>query len=386
MNSIQEALRELRAEQLVEDLANKSSFNIAESYEMQLVEAKKSRHENTLRDLWDQVYCSLTDGGYNNTYKALGKLNGKGKYDVAEVGGSDIRPGFDTIVVTNPNTDAAEEVAKIYGLEYRIVPGKRIYIYVPEGAPVNTDLLTPAWRDAFVNNTKAPTGNDVDEESEDLDVEDIESDDIDENLDEDVASSMPVTILPHDEVYRYIENVPEVTGNRPPFFFPVGYIRELGSEIPSKFRGGRGSEENPNVRIFKCSEMTVFTGTDYESLGVTKAYRKETGKERSGERTGFSFGGDTAIVDRIGISAKGEEQLQCYIRRGTKPRVKYFISLNDEDLREASKEEVAQYLTRAQADRILKNVEVTDATEKAKVVRLKLSSIYRIGNLGHSVM
>lgn len=400
MNSIQEALRELRAEQLVEDLANKSDSNIAESYEMQLVEAKKSRHENTLRDLWDQVYCSLTDGGYNNTYKALGKLNGKGKYDVAEVGGSDIRPGFDTIVVTNPETDAAEEVAKIYGLEYRIVPGKRIYIYVPEGAPVNTDLLTPAWRDAFVNNTKAPTGNDVDEESEDLDVEDLEvedseeldiedfeaDDDIDENLDEDVASSMPVTILPHDEVYNYIENVPEATADRPPFFFPVGYIKELGSEIPSKFRGGRGSDGNPNVRIFKCSEMTVYTGADYENLKATKAYRKETGKERSGERTGFSFGGDTAIVDRIGISARGEEQLQCYVRKGTKPRVKYFISLDDEDLREASREEVAEYLTPAQANRVLGNVEVADGPEGAKVVRLKLSGIYRIGNLGHSVM
>ena len=468
MNSIQEALRELRAEPLVEDLVDKTSSTITESYEMQLVEAKKSRHENTLRDLWDQVYCSLTDGGYNNTYKALGKLNGKGKYDVAEVGGSDIRPGFDTIVVTNPNTDAAEEVAKVYGLEYRIVPGKRIYIYVPEGAPVNTDLLTPAWRDAFVNNTKAPAGSeeDIDEGVdrnataipapydkyfEIVDPSEIEfeegmyaiGDEIEDNaglhilaylcakpefadsfdsdaflvddeqnpvvqiggqnnvlpiyvddlktifsdeLTEDVASSMPVTILPHDEVYNYIENVPEATADRPPFFFPVGYIKELGSEIPSKFRGGRGSEGNPNVRIFKCSEMTVYTGADYENLKATKAYRKETGKERSGERTGFSFGGDTAIVDRIGISARGEEQLQCYVRKGTKPRVKYFISLDDEDLREASREEVAEYLTPAQANRVLGNVEVADGPEGAKVVRLKLSGIYRIGNLGHSVM
>ena len=207
-------------------------------------------------------------------------------------------------------------------------------------------------------------------------------------LREDVESSMPVAILPHNEVKEYIENIPEVTGNRPPFFFPVGYIKELNFEIPAKFKGGRGSEGEPRVRIFKCSEMTVYTGADYESLGATKVMRRETGRERSGERTGFSFDNDNAVANRIGVSARGEEQLQCYIKKGTQPKVKYFISLDDEDLREASRQEVAQYLTPAQANQILNGRVAPENPREAgqPVVRLKLSGIYRIGNLGSSVM
>lgn len=362
MNSIQEALRQLRSDSLTEDFGQDIVEN---SYEMQLVEAKKSRHANTLLDLWDQVYCSLTDGGYNNTYKALGKLNGKGKYDVAEVGGSDIRPGFDTIVVTNPNTDAAEEVAKVYGLEYRIVPGKRIYIYVPEGAPVNTDLLTPAWRDAFVNNTKAPKGSE---------------DDTDESIDEDFDSSLPVQPLPHDVVYDFIENVPVAGDRRPPVFFPVGYMREVAPQ--AKFRGGRGSEGNPVVRIIKCSEMTVWTGSSYESHQAVKDMRKATGKERTGNRTGFSFSGENSIVNKIGISSRGEEQLQCTIKNGTKPKAKYFISIDGGDFYVVDKNEVAQYLTPANADALLNGREV----QGDRTMTLKLSNIYRIGPNGNSVM
>lgn len=348
MNTIQEALRAL---------------NISEAT---AVATKKRRRVRAFTDLWDQVYCSLTDGGADSAYSALGVLNGANKYEVDEVGTSDIRPGYNTIVISNPDNAWALHIADVYGLETK-VSKYGTYIYVPENAPVNTEVI-----DKYRSGADAAE----DDMAEDLEVE----------LTEDVASSMPVSVLSHDEVYRYIENIPEATPERPPVFFQVGYIKELGSEILAKFRGGRGSEDNPTVRIFKCSEMTVYTGADYESLKATKAFRKETGKERSGEKTGFSFSGDTAIVDKIGISAKGEEQLQCYVRKGTKSKSKYFISLNDEDLREASRQEVAEYLTPAQAHRLLDGADVAAGPEGAKVVRLKLSGIYKIGNLGQSVM
>lgn len=340
MNAIQEALREL------------NRFN----------EAKKTRKVRAFDDLWDQVYCSLTDGGADSAYAALGDLNGKALYDVYDITGSDVRPGFDTIIVNSANSEPAVKVAEIYGLESKVIPGRAVYIYVPEGAPVRADLLA--------KNRKA---DDVDEAIDD------------EIIDEDFDPSLPVQPLAHDIVYDYIVNVPVATATRPPVFFSVGYMREFNKEIPAKFRGGRGSEEQPSVRIVKCSEMTVYTGADYENLEATKDMRKETGKERSGERTGFNFAGDNAVANKIGLSASGEEQLQCYIKRGTQPKVKYFISVNGEDFRATDKEEVAQYLTGAQAA-VLLNGREDRAEGGAKIVRLKLSNIYKIGRAGASVM
>lgn len=339
MNAIQEALREL------------NRFN----------EAKKTRKVRAFDDLWDQVYCSLTDGGADSAYKALGDLNGKALYDVYDITGSDVRPGFDTIIVNSSNTDPAVKVAEVYGLETKVIPGRAVYIYVPEGAPVRDDLLA-----------KNRKNDDVDEDIEDI-------------IEEDFDASLPVQPLPHDVVYDYIVNVPVATATRPPVFFSVGYMREFTNEIPAKFRGGRGSEDNPTVRIVKCSEMTVYTGADYENLEATKDMRKETGKERSGERTGFNFAGETAVANKIGLSARGEEQLQCYVKKGTQPKVKYFISVNGEDFRATDKEEVAQYLTAAQAA-VLLNGREERAESGAKVVRLKLANIYKIGRTGSSVI
>ena len=104
MDIIQEAIRELR---------NQKTLN----------EERKDKHSNTLVDLWDQVYCSLTDGGYNNTYDALGGLNGKNKYPISQVTTLvDVRPGVNGIRVTSSETDEAEHVAKVYGLEYHLAP------------------------------------------------------------------------------------------------------------------------------------------------------------------------------------------------------------------------------------------------------------------------
>lgn len=398
MNTILEALRELGTSKGIKK-------TIAES------KNKSHRINESLRDdlgdLWSQVYSSLTDAGDNTVYDALGELNGKSHYDVFDVVSDSSRDDVDIIIVRDPDHAWAKHIAEIYGLAYD-ENGNIIKIYIPAGAPVNLDLIVPEYRNAVLGkrnprkqNTAEITDNtgEVDNLDDDFDESfdlEIIPDDVEiersasnaSDLTEDVASSMPVTILPHDEVRDYIENIPETTPTRPPVFFNVGYIKELGPEIPAKFKGGRGSEGQPRVRIFKCSEMNVYTGADYENLGATKTMRKETGKERSGERTGFSFAGEDAIANRIGISARGEEQLQCYIRKGTQPKVKFFLSLDDEDLHEATKAEIAEYLTPAAANVVLNGRPRPENPAEAgqPIVRLKLSGIYRIGNLGTSVM
>lgn len=236
---------------------------------------------------------------------------------------------------------------------------------------------------------------------------------LNESLNEDLKSSFPVTALPEQEVVDYINNIPVARGiekaedgtiiakARPTCFFKLGYFKEI--QVAAKYRGGRGSTpDDPIVRVFKAVEYNkLYTGADYENLKGVKQFRKETGTERAGERTGFSYQGEGTTVNKIGTYSNGDKALQAYLANNCKTKTKYFISLNDEDLREASREEVAQYLTPGEANKLLnpqarpKTVEKsTDAESGEEIVvfnpqavnRLKIANIYMIGNLGHSIV
>lgn len=230
-------------------------------------------------------------------------------------------------------------------------------------------------------------------------------------LHEDLQSSMPVHPLPEGEVIEFINNVPlakgvekDAEGNiiakaQPVCFFKLGYFKEV--KVAAKYSGGRGSEGNPFVRVFKAVEYNkLYTGADYENLGAVKDYRKNTGIERSGEKTGFSYNGEGTTVNKIGTYANGDKALQAYLANNCQTRTKYFISIDNGDLEEATREQVAQYLTPGDANKLLnpqarpKTREVGVNAESGEEIvtfnpqavnRLKIANIYMIGNLGHSI-
>lgn len=216
------------------------------------------------------------------------------------------------------------------------------------------------------------------------------------DINEDLAdfNTLPTQLLSVAEVKDFVRDIPEAAPGRPPFMFKLGYMKELGGEIASKFRGGRGSDGNPKVRIIKCTEYSkLYTGVPWTSTNATKQADKILGKDRhTGERTGFNFQGEGNMVNRIGSYQSGKEALQAYIADTSVQKTKFFISIDDGELQEASRQEVAQYLTPATANRVLgndkKEVEVTDGPQvKDKPInRFALTNIYMIGNLGHSVM
>ena len=190
---------------------------------------------------------------------------------------------------------------------------------------------------------------------------------LDETLkvNEDLESSLPVRPLPENSVYEFIDNIPYPTQKVPPKFFRVGYFYEL-SNVAAEYRGGRGSEGKPFVRIFKATEYsTIFTGTDYERLGSTKRFRQETGKERSDRRTGWTFSGNGTLPEKIAVNNKGEKALAARLTENCSRKTKYWISIDDGDLTEASKEEVAKYLTASAARNILNPQSI--ATRSPKV-------------------
>ena len=234
-----------------------------------------------------------------------------------------------------------------------------------------------------------------------------------ESLNEDLASTLPVHALPENEVYNFIKDVPLARGiekaedgtiiakARPTSFFKVGYFKQV--EVASKFRGGRGSKPgDPIVKVFKAVEYSkLYTGASYEDLKSVKQYRKETGIERSGARNGLTYQGEGTIPNKIGVFPNGDKILQSYLANNCKTKSKYYISIDDGDIKEATREEVAQYLTPANANKLLnpearpKTVEKsTDAESGEEIVTynpqvvntLKLANIYMIGNLGHSIM
>lgn len=185
-------------------------------------------------------------------------------------------------------------------------------------------------------------------------------------VNESVESSLPVHALPKNQVMDWVEAIPLAEGRSgdsagtPPTQFSVGYFKEVSQkEIAAKYRGGRGaSADDPMVRIFKATEYdAVTTGTPYENTKATKEWRKQSGIERSGERTGFQIDNSIsgAMVDKIGYYASNPDEplLQMFIVNGSHQKTQFYISLNDEDLRPVTREEVAQYLTPAKAQELL---------------------------------
>lgn len=243
--------------------------------------------------------------------------------------------------------------------------------------------------------------------------ESLNEDVVKESVNEDIESSLPVRPLPENEVIEYINNIPVARGiekaedgtviakARPTCFFKLGYFKEI--QVSAKYRGGRGSTpEDPRVRVFKAVEYNkLYTGADYENLKGVKQFRKETGTERSGEKTGFSYQGEGTTVNKIGTYQNGDKALQAYLANNCQTKTKYFISINDGDLTEATRQDVAQYLTPGDANKLLnpqarpKTVErSTDAESGEEIVvfnpqavnRLKIANIYMIGTLGNSII
>ena len=220
----------------------------------------------------------------------------------------------------------------------------------------------------------------------------------DVELTEDVASSMPVKILPAAQIKDFLKNIPPVNADdkRPPRFFKLGYIKELSSEIASKYKGGRGSAGEPKVRIFKCIEYSsLYTGFSWYNTNDTKAADKVLGTARhTGEKTGFQHSADVEFKNKIGVYPDGSEAVQAYITEGSKKKVRYYISLDDADLQQADKNTIAQYLTPAAANKLLNpapkapaGVDANGNPVKDKDInRFKITGIYMIGNLGSSLI
>lgn len=354
------------------------------------------------QDLFDQVYCSLTHGEDRGMpRKILGDLGRvETKYSDYDVSVDYSLPGATRIGVVAPSEyiGNAVAVAEIYNLDYDVKSFgsnlSKVFITVPESEPVNKEVLHYVDTEGKLKDishiyNKSGSRATAQTDKRELITASADMSSDKEMLKETVETSMPVTPLNSSDIYSFIENIPEATGTRPPQAFKLGYIREMLTEVAAKYRGGRGSGDQPRVRIFKATEYSrLYTKAAYENLGSTKDYRKETGKEASHDRTGFNFSRSETdgILNAIGTYPNGEAALQAYRMKDNKIKVAYFISFDDSDLVPASKEDIAAYLTPAAASKLLGTRDVDAPKSADNVNRFKISGIYMIGNIGNSII
>ena len=191
-----------------------------------------------------------------------------------------------------------------------------------------------------------------------------------ESLKEDVQSTIPAQPLSHDELYAAIDAV------KPGTYVNVGYLKEVTkTHLQAKFTGGRGSEGNPLVRLFKATEIYGRIGIDHEAIQAIKD-KRAAGIERHGNLYEI----ESELGNKIfKVPGTGSELLQIYPRSRSDLKARYFISLDDEDLRVATKEEVEMYCKPSA-------IASRGDFDPSSPMRLNLNNIYWFGNLGHSIL
>ena len=167
-----------------------------------------------------------------------------------------------------------------------------------------------------------------------------------ERLTESVDSSKPVATLSNSQVREALEKIGNGT------FFYVGYFNEVTDRcVAAQYRGGRGSEGMPRVRVFKAMESLGSCGQDYENKQGVKELRA-AGVERQGMR--YEVEREEGAMGKKVMTAVNtqNDMIQFYPGSdGTTPyiKTKYFISIDDGDLEEIAKADVIRYFTKSAA-------------------------------------
>lgn len=422
MNTMQEALRELMR-RTKDDIKSKTTKRTAVQKQA-LTEDKKSEKktkEAMLPELWDQVYCTLIDAGDNQIYAICG---GKGKYnpDQATVRHARSKYGdhvlsiiYDKDNATKEETDffaEAERVAEKFDLETSRRESDHIVffdIHIPQDEPVYFDFIPQKFRKkiALQNNedvTDLPVSKDYRGKLSIDDVEQVTQ----ESLVEDVKLELPVTILPENQILEFIESVPKATKDRGPasLTFTVGFVTEV--DVASQFKeNGRGhinketGETLPTIKVVKCVETSGLYLEAYSSSKKTIAHRKQMNKYE--EDPEFDMPPKREVASWLepaegyrGLfksKSTGEFVLAPLVSKNSKARVKYFISVDGQALRETTKEEILPYLTPAKQaelisgreDKVKVGPDGKEIVSAAQPLNFYLKKIYRIGDKGQSI-
>lgn len=190
-------------------------------------------------------------------------------------------------------------------------------------------------------------------------------------ISEDIESTMPARPLGRDAVYAAIEAV------KPGTYVHVGYINDVTKNyVQARYAGGRGSAGNSDVKIFKVTEIYGRCGIDYEAIQAIKD-RRAAGVERQGNKYTI----EPELANKIfKVPSTGSELLQIYPRSKSDVKTRYFISVDGEDVRVASREDLERYCKPSAINSPVKEF------DPAAPLRLNLNKIYWFKDLGNSIL
>lgn len=255
-----------------------------------------------------------------------------------------------------------------------------VFEYIKDDIHIHIGMLQACLQDLNPSVEKIDDGKEKADEliTEDLEeaVEEIDgfdlydlTENLNENLSEDLNSSIPAKAIPRDVVYSAIEKI------KPGAFLNVGYLNDVSDKyLQSKYTGGRGSEGNPQIRLFKATEIYGSCGQDYENRQAVKDLRA-SGVERKGSRYEVESELDKKIFKH---PITGNEVLQMYPRSLSDIKVKYYVSVNDGDLKPVAKSDIEVYCRPAV-------VAAKTGWDPTKPLKLNLTKIYWIKNLAKQI-
>lgn len=180
----------------------------------------------------------------------------------------------------------------------------------------------------------------------------------DASLTEDLNSSFPVQFLSEDEVRAAAKDV--VKGAKVEF----GYAKEL--KLDAKYAQGKfvkkDGQQYPVVKAIKLTRGRGCTGVQYGrtegavALHSTQEYQDKLADKIA--RTGSGFGSnvhdtEAGLENILVTTAKGKKCVLVYPLSTMRAQNTYYISVDGEDWRETNKEEIAQYMSAGEAQKLL---------------------------------
>lgn len=209
-----------------------------------------------------------------------------------------------------------------------------------------------------------------------------------DTLTEDYEGTLPAHPLSENEILDFLGSVPKAGPGVPPPHFKLGYICQVDPRAEFK-DGGRGhvdkvtGEVKPVVKIVKVAEYANCYCERYADAKATQKALAAQGRtvDDIGARKGFhpAANGMRAVFESD--SGKGLA-FGALIDKNVVPKVRYFVSLNNSDLVETSKADVAQYM----GSTFMKPYEAPDDGQPQRTQTFLFSGIYLIGTKGSSIL
>lgn len=179
-----------------------------------------------------------------------------------------------------------------------------------------------------------------------------------EELTEDLDTSYPVKPMSEAEIRSAAKKV--VKGAKVRF----GYVSEV--KLDSKYAQGKFVKtqgiQYPVVKAIKVTETRACTGVRYNntelarSLHATQQYQDKLAARQAAGLGGFGTNvhdTEKGLENILVTTSNGLKCVLAYPMSNVRPRNTYYISIDGQDWRSCTKEEIAKYMSPAAADKFL---------------------------------